>query len=208
LVRLFSELGLDTGWSAEEAERKLQAWEDEPLEWPIHIKSDGTKQPYIIKQPILASWLNEASDYWKWKLDHVFVCLRDWKEVAAHVTDIEQNRTLYDVFGLFEKHKFMKEEKLSREEMMEFFQMKAAAEVGKLMVQLAERETPYTLLMFPRTVTDPVYLYNKLIPVLPMGFGEFMEAFNKVADKKKVHYGKLKEEQDGSSGKDGQSDPV
>jgi len=190
LMRLFSELGMDTGWTSDEAAAAVEKQHDFPFEWPIHMGS-APGRPMILKHPMMVRWLEDAAAHWNWNVQWVFGCVRDPEAVAAHMYQQEQDTPRPEIPGYYERVRFLKsEEEMSKEDNLEFLRMSTASATGDLMYLVEKMEVPFSLILFPRSVTDPEYLYRKLVidGPLPIPFDDFMRAFNAVADAKKVHY--------------------
>ncbi len=190
IMRLLSELCEDTGWSPLRAEMAVEKQHDFPFEWPIEMGS-APDRPRILKHPMMVRWLEDAAVHWNWDVKHVFACVRNPEDIAAHIYQHEKDNPITEIEGYCERTSFLKgANEITEAETREYLRMNAASCTGDLMLQVARMEVPFTLLLFPRTVKDPYYLYAMLAPVLHgVGLYErFEEAFNKIADPSKVHY--------------------
>ena len=189
LIKLLSELGLDTGWTAEEVKEAVKHRPTSSFEWPVRGERSllHLPQPYILKHPHLCFDLRGRIERWDWNVEHVYVLLREWEHVASHKHQ--------QYFGREEqpqryRESFLKEGILTDTEFKEYHEMKAASAIGNIMIPLVEDNIPHTFIMFPRMITDPVYLFYRLNVVLgEMRYTDFLEGFNKIADVKEVHWG-------------------
>lgn len=192
IMYLLSELGLDTGWTSEQAAEDKAKYPDFFMEWRIDPESSSNK-PYILKMPMFSRWLKDAAEFWKWDVKHVFSCVRNSKDVASSIFIYEQDHSPAE--GA-ERVPFLKaKDEITEEETKLYLSIDAASCTGDLMYQAALMDVPVTTLLFPRMVTDPWYLYTKLVPVLhEVGpYDRFLMGFNKVADIKKVHHGRVQQ---------------
>lgn len=118
--------------------------------------ADNFEFPQVIKH--LGGFLNnlnEHIDRHKWKVKHIFFA------VASYDLQI--------------KH-YKKRRGASEEEIPEL-EKKYQNALGKGLIQLIERDHPFTIIRCPRTIKDPEYCYNKLKVVLPeeITFEKFKE---------------------------------
>lgn len=178
LMELLTELGLDTGYKPGEVGSG---------EWNVQ-HSDATLegQPYILKSPSFGTnkRILDLRERWDWNIEHVYILLREFDDVANNRWNSWRKKA-----GLPASDD---QEYKRKDEKWRGYKRKAARSVGCAVLQVASEEIPYTLLMFPRIVTDPQYLYDKMKHTLPdVGpYDKFLEVFNKIADINKVHWGK------------------
>ncbi len=181
-MKLLSELEFDTGFDAKDSS-VIAGYEGEKryhgFEWTIRGKHAEKKDmPYIIKDPYLCLDLPERAKKWDWDIEHVYVLLRDYKDIANHHWRFSGS----------------KQEDLNEEKFMEEYETKAAVFVGSIVQTVVREKIPHTFLRFPRMVTDPLYLWGDC-PLLKdnIPYGTFRDAFEKVADVNNVHWGLGKE---------------
>lgn len=184
LMELLSTLGLGTGyapgWQAIKEQKETRYID---LEWPVRGKYARKRMPYIIKGPMLCDDLLERAERWDWNIEHVYVLLRNWEDVAQNDYERYLRMIAIDPSRRWD---------MSKQKHMKWAKCEAASKIGNLMVQVVSKELPYTFMMFPRIVTDPTYLYGKLEFVLKgMSYDAFLEGFNAVADVSKVHWGEV-----------------
>lgn len=175
-MELLTELGFDTGYEPG----------TDVTEWNVqHSDAVLEGQPHIIKSPSFNknNRIRDLSDRWDWNVEHVYILLRDFEDVANNRWKRWRHKSSMPVIE--------DQEYKRNDEQWLTFKRQAAAGVGSLMLQVVSEDIPYTFLMFPRIVTDPQYLYDNLKHTLPdVGpYDRFLEAFNKVADTGKVHWG-------------------
>ena len=181
-MKLLSELGFDTGFDAEDSSVIAEYAGERPyrgFEWNIRGKRARKDNMHrIIKDPYLCLDLLERAEKWDWDIEHVYILLRNCKDVANHHWRFSGSR----------------HPELNEEEFMQDYEKKAGVFVGKIVYQVISEKIPHTFIMFPRIVTEPLYLWSHC-PLLKdnISYGTFRDAFEKVADVKNVHWGLEKE---------------
>ncbi len=181
-MKLLSEFGFDTGFDATDSSTvysyKGERGAYHGFEWKIrgrHASKD--RMPHIIKSPKICLDLLERANTWDWDIEHVYILLRDYKDVGnhkwhfRHPTKTGGTRDLPE-----EKYKNVYEEK-------------AARWVGKITYTVVSESIPYTFLMFPRIVTDPEYLWSTCELFKGMSYDRFKAGFDKIASVDDVHWG-------------------
>ncbi len=181
-MKLLSELGFDTGFDPTDPSTSHGYTGDKTykgFEWTIrgkHANKEG--QPRIIKDPHLCLDLMERAEKWDWDIEHVYILLRDYKDVANHHWHFRKdpNNTLVEA------------------EVKGSYELKAAKFVGNIVSTVVTESIPHTFLTFPQIVTEPLYLWAHC-PLITdnISYDTFRDAFDKVADVKKVHWGLEKE---------------
>ena len=170
VMRLLTDIGFDTGYTGTE--------ESHDYEWHIRgEQSSKEHQPRIIKDATLCLDLLKRTAKWDWEIDHVYIIMRDYTDVANHKFYNRHN----DEEGLANKDRYMKE-----------YKDKAAKYVGLLMWQLVSADISHSFLIFPRIVTDPEYFYNNCALLQEVSYETFKASFDRVVDVNKVHWGKEK----------------
>lgn len=102
--------------------------------------------------------LNEHIDRHNWEIKHIFLCMSSLD---------------------YQLHKYKKRRGYSTEEATERY----AKGLGQGLIQLVERDHPFTIVHSPRSILDPEYCYSKVNVVLgDMSYEEFL----------KVHQGQIK----------------
>jgi hypothetical protein len=172
LVRLLGELGLDTGITERNFDRKYFDHCKAGLEHDIL----DAKTPYIIKNPALCETLGPALATGRFVIDHAYIPIRELGEVAASratVGGVDGSRP----GGLWGTADPVKQGAV----MAQLFH--------GLVHTLVVNEIPHTFILFPRMVTDPKYTYRKLefLMTKVRAFGVFNEAFRRTADPSLVH---------------------
>jgi hypothetical protein len=183
-MKLLSELGFDTGFDASEPSVKPGSGDYTGFEWRIRGRYAVDKQPAIIKNPNLCRDLLERVERWDWKIDHVYILMRDYDDVANHLWNRRHEGRAEDT----EKEGKLKE-----------YKEIAARDIGNLMYQLVSEGIPHTFLLFPKIITDPKYLWLTCNLLRGVPYETFEAAFNKVADVNLVHWGLDKEKDYGKT---------
>lgn len=184
-MKLLSELGFDTGFDAADASSKRTYIGEKPwhgFEWTIRGKyARKDKMPRIIKSPKICLDLLDRAEKWDWEIEHIYILLRDYKDIAKHRWEYRHATKTGGIRDLpEEEHKQVNEEK-------------AARWVGEIVYTAVSEGIPYTFLMFPRIVVDPEYLWSTCDLFKDTPYRRFKAVFDKVADIRDVHWG-LEEE--------------
>jgi hypothetical protein len=167
VMRLLTDLGFDTGYAS--------PYEEHNYEWKIRGQyARKETQPRIIKNSGLCLDLLNRIDTWDWEVGHVYVIIRDYKDVANH--------------KFYNRHP--EEEGSAKQEWYnEEYITKAERYVGSLMWQLISEDISHSFLVFPRIVTDPWYFYDNCALLQEVSYETFKAGFDKIADTNKVHWG-------------------
>ncbi len=181
-MKLLSELGFDTGFDAGDSSDMVGYKGETPyhgFEWEIrgkHARQD--RMPCIIKSPKLCVDMLERAERWDWQIEHVYILLRKYEDVGSHYWRYGGARHIKT-----DEEKFLKE-----------YAEAAAQRVGNAVQNVVTANIPYTFLMFPRIVAEPLYLWSHC-PLLAdnISYETFRDAFDKVADVDLVHWGLEKE---------------
>lgn len=175
LVQLLTELGLDTGYS--NARQDLHANANAGMEQNIR----SADAPYIIKDPNIGDYLDPLMASGTVAIDHAFVPMRALFQAAQSRRDV-QARSNRDGFRYGVPGGLVQTKRPHEQEMV------LTKVLYRVMYILAYYDVPTTLLVFPRTVNDPQYLYRKLAPILGgIAFPGFRKAFRAVARPEMVH---------------------
>jgi hypothetical protein len=178
-VELLTELGFDTGFESGQVGSG---------EWNyMHSDAVLDGQPYIIKSPNFCkdSRILDMKERWGWHVDHVYVLLRDYDQVANNRW---KRWRFKSGLPLIEDQEYKVTDTRWRD-----YKKKASRAIGYLMLQLISEDIPYTFLLFPRIIKDPEYLWSNCALLQTLDYETFKAGFDKVADTNKVHWG-LKEE--------------
>jgi hypothetical protein len=171
LVRLLGELGLDTGITRRNWDRKYFEHCNAGLEHDIL----DPKTPYILKNPALCDTLAGALGTGRFVIDHAYVPIRELGDVVASRAQIggANGSVPGGLWGTSDPA-------CQRAVMAEMFH--------RLVHTLVANEIPHTFILFPRMVADPGYTYRKLAFLVGgIGPDAFGKAFARVADPALVH---------------------
>jgi hypothetical protein len=171
LVRLLTEVGLDTGITCKNWKRKYYPGSNAGLE---HNLLDP-ETPYIVKNPALCETLPDALATGRFVIDHVYVPIRDLETAAASRVRLggADGSVAGGLWGTSEPGE-------QRRVLAESFH--------KLVHVLVVHEIPHTFILFPRLVSDPAYLFARMAFVLQgISREDFDAAFNRIADRSLVH---------------------
>jgi len=171
LVRLLTELGLETGITRKNWHKKFYPECNAGLE---HDLLDPTT-PYIVKNPALCETLPAALATGRFVIDHVYIPIRELDEAtASRIRHGGENGSIPG--GLWKTA----DPSYQRTILAEYFH--------RLVHVLVVHEIPHTFMLFPRLVEDPAYTFAKLSYLLPGVTREAFDAvFARIADRSMVH---------------------
>jgi|HubBroStandDraft_2_1064218.scaffolds.fasta_scaffold194683_1 hypothetical protein len=171
LVRLFTELGLDTGYTRRNWTRDYFTHCDAGLEHDLA----GAGTPYIVKNPALCETLKSILAEGRVLVDHAIIPIRDLE--AAALSRIRVGGANESVPGGLLKNA---SPDLQKAVMAEMFH--------ELVHTLVVHDIPHTFLLFPRFACDPDYAYARLRPMLShIPIETFREAFTQVSNPALIH---------------------
>ena len=173
LVRLFTELGLDTGFSDPE---KFAAYFNVAANAGLEINPLKVHQsPYIVKDPRFVDYVAELTASGRYVVDHVFIPIRALEAAAMSRVHVAQ-RTGSHIGALWRTQ----QPHLQKAVLAETFY--------HLIYQLTVFQIPFTLVEFPRLVNDGDYAWEKLTFLTSVVEREmFLTAYRKGARPEDVH---------------------
>lgn len=163
LVQLLTRLGLDTGFSANELDGKLDPVGRAGLE--SNIRDDNA--PYVVKSPNISNYIDEILEHPDIVLDMVIVPIRDIDEATNSRVKVSEDNLakkgwLEKTFG--SKRGFAGGMmKTSNPQKQQFLLLKS---LSHLLVECAKYDQPVLMLHYPRLMDDSEYLFRKLKPIL------------------------------------------
>jgi hypothetical protein len=179
LVQLLTELGLDTGFPNAHAQIYPNA--NAGMEFDIRNPNNA---PYIVKSPGLCDYLDEALQGDEIVIDHAIIPMRDLYTAAQSrrtVTSKADPSLAVVPGGLWPTKETGSQEAKNQEWIL-------AGRLYNLIYTLAKHDIPVVLLLFPRVVNDPEYLYRKLRFVLgDISYDTFFKAFQAISRPELVH---------------------
>lgn len=179
LVQLLTELGLDTGFPHAQAQlyRNANAGMEHDIRNPHNA-------PYIVKSPGLCDYLDEALQGDDMIIDHAIIPMRDLYSAAQSRREVDSKADpSLDVVpgGLWPRMEKGLYASVNQEWIL-------AGKLYSLMYTLAKHDIPVMLLLFPRIVNDPEYLYQKLSFLLEnISYNTFLEAFQAIRKPDLIH---------------------
>jgi hypothetical protein len=165
---MFRGLGFDTGKHVEffRAERPNLFKENIEIHIPHVLKGTGGLCKNTFK------YIDENH----LEIEHIFFALRNFENTVRGRKKMSRNRGGY--------------KRLSEEQLDERIKYEIPHTIGNGLLNLIERDYPFTIVKFPESALDAEYCYNKLKVVLgDMSFENFKEAHAKVANPEKIHHG-------------------
>jgi len=168
LVELFTNLGFDTGFNADSLIDKKDSLGRAGLEHDLRLDDS----PYVVKDPWFCDYASEILSRSDIFLEHIFIPIRDLTAAAESRRFV--TRSGNKQISFLDKFKSLLGKKTtfagglwhtnslnngSQEEIL-------LAQLYKLMVAVSSTQCPVTLIKYPRSTKDALYLYEKLKPVL------------------------------------------
>lgn len=173
LVQLLTELGLDTGFPNAHA----QIYPNANAGMELDIRDPNA--PYIIKSPWLCDYLDEVLEGGEVVVDHAIIPMRDLYSAAQsrrNVTSQADPSLVNTPGGLWHTKEPGNQETI------------LALQLYELAHTLAKHDVPLVLLLFPRFITDPDYLYQRIRFVLgDINYDTFLKAFQVISQPELVH---------------------
>lgn len=168
LVRLLTELGLDTGFTRENWQQHVHAHSAAGMEKDL-LAPDA---PRIVKDPDLCERLPAILAEGRVVVEHALVPVRALEAAAASRVRIGANSP----GGLIGTDNAARQSAV------------LAERFHHLVETLVQYEIPHTFLAFPRFATDATYCYERLgFLIEGVTWPEFEAVFNRVADPKLIH---------------------
>jgi hypothetical protein len=157
LMWLFTELGLDTGFTIDECEAINSTTWKAGLE-----KMDLVHGPYIVKNPQLAHQIDKVHE----NVEYAIIPVRDLIAAAqSRVNNGDGRGGLWEATDLDTQIKYLEEVS------------------SKMFSDLDKFSIPYVTVEFPEFTSDPKYCYERLSYVLSdIKYDTFLAAHNKIMD--------------------------
>lgn len=172
LVQLLTELGLNTGFKKG---KLLDPHSHAGMELDIR----DPNAPYIIKSPWLCDYLDDVLEKEDIVVDHALIPVRDLYAAAQSRREITRHAKPGDADvpgGLWHTKNPGDQETI------------LVTQLYKLMFALAKHDVPLVLLFFPRLVSDPQYLYEKIGFLLgETQYDAFFQAFQRISRPEWIH---------------------
>jgi hypothetical protein len=151
MVEIMTKIGIDTGWTIEEAEQR-----ESYLEFTYQGKHKTHKekdQPYLLKHPEFCETLGYRTEKGNWFVDHVYIFIRPIDDCVSSWIALKQKKCdegwTWKADGTKQGKPRLVEEKIHRR-------------LGRLVYTLAEGDFPHTFVHFPRYATDFSYFIHTM----------------------------------------------
>jgi hypothetical protein len=175
LVQLLTELGLDTGFS------NVRSQIDPNCNAGMELDIREPNAPYIIKSPWLCDYLDEVLKGGNVVADYAIVPVRDLYSAAQSRRDVASKADPSLEPDSVPGGLWHTKEPGNQE-------MILTGQLYKLVYALAKYDVPIVLLLFPRFVNDPEYLYRKIGFALgDIKYDIFLKAFQVISQPELVH---------------------
>jgi hypothetical protein len=154
LVKLFTNLGLDTGFS----DTEIPTWSNchAGLEWDLRDEN----APYLVKSPWICDYIDEIVSDPGIVIDYAIIPMRSLAAAAESRRHVQAatSRNEYPEATPIPGGLWPTTEPIDQESVL-------AQKVHRLTTWLAKTEARLILVHYPRLTHDPFYLFNKLRPV-------------------------------------------
>lgn len=168
LVRLLTELGLDTGFTRDNWREHVHAHCSAGMEKDLNAPD----APRIVKDPDLCERLPGILAEGRIVVEHALVPVRDLASASASRVRI----------GAHAPGGIVGTEDARQQQAV------LAARFHHLVETLVQHDIPHTFLSFPRFACDPAYCFERLQFLLPgVSFADFAAVFARVSDPKLIH---------------------
>ncbi len=171
LLKLLTNLGLDTGYRPDELPTDTRS--NAGLE--LEIRDDDA--PYVVKSPWICDTIEEVVANPNIVIDYAIIPMRTLEAAAESRRHVERHnqRSPEGILpgGLWHTNDPGEQEAI------------LARQLHKLLVGLSKTDARVILLHYPRLTLDPVYLHEKLRPLV--GDRPFMEVFRETVRPSLVH---------------------
>ncbi len=183
IMRIFTELGIDTGFP------KGRTFDDTDgdcgghYEWRCRGSNAKTPFPYVIKEPQMCADIDLRIDALGLEVDHVYILLRRPGPQAAAL-EFMKSRTTRPKRAALRKHdpdSWMLNKNLNGRDLEKVTEAIATREL-QIVNLVAELDVPHTLVSYPRFASDLDYSYSKFKFVLER-YGISKKTFKKVCGK-------------------------
>jgi hypothetical protein len=177
LVKLLTNLGLDTGYQ----KNQMETWSNCNAGLERDLRDEDA--PYIVKSPWICDYIEEIVANHAVAIDYAIVPMRVLEAAAESRRHVERETKVLPLHcqtppgGLWHTTDPAQQESV------------LAHQFHKLCVGLAKTEASIILLHYPRLTRDPLYLFNKLQPILGRAISPstFRDVFAQTVDASLVH---------------------
>lgn len=177
IMRIFTELGIDTGFDKGRTFDEAEGDCGGHYEW----KCRGTRMekpfPYVIKEPQMCSDIDLRIDALGLEVDHVYILLRRPGPKAAAL-EFMKSRT--NRINIHDPDYYMSQKSLNGRDLDKVTEAIATREL-QLVNLVAELDVPHTLVSYPRFASDLEYSYSKFRFILEK-YGISKESFKEACD--------------------------
>ncbi len=156
LVQFFSALGLDTGFTPEQALHEVDPFSKAGLERWLSEE----RRPYIIKNPRLVDEIEEALNSGGISIDAAIIPMRDLFSAAESRREVYRGAEKRGAVALAQPGTLWKTTKAHNQEAV------LAVQFYCFLHPLVRHQVPIYFLDFPRFAGDPDYLIQSLAPFL------------------------------------------
>ena len=178
LVKLFTMLGLDTGFSPEDM--PVSPTSNAGLEW--ELRHEGA--PYIVKSPWICDYIEEVVANQLLVIDYAIIPMRTLEASAESRRHVEKitDPGMVPPGGGVPGGLWLTSDPTSQEAVL-------AQQLHNRLTGLAKTEARIILLHYPKLTLDFDYLFDKLQPVLGPGIAreKFLEVCRATVDPSLVH---------------------
>lgn len=184
LMQIFTELGLDTGFSKADFATDINSVSHGGLEFN-KSNVDLENLPRVLKSPYFFSFIDSILSNEKINIEHVFIPIRKLEDAARSRIRIQE---------IFEKESGQKSGgdiwpgALAGTDSKEDQEVVLGRQLTSLIMSLDNFSQPYSFLNFPKFAQSADYLFEKIRFLIPYtSFEFFYEIFYGLVDESKIH---------------------
>jgi hypothetical protein len=189
LVELLTHLKLDTGFLAKD----IKANKNEVANAGLELRIGDVANPYIVKDTWFCDYAQEVIDRPDIEIDYVFIPMRKIEAVSA--SRRLNNKLRFSKLKLVEKLKYLiwpypfegglKDTRSMKKGKQEAILLN---KFHNLLLVLSKKNIPITFIHFPEMTINPMYLYQKLKPILKdIEFDDFNSAYQETIQPNLIH---------------------
>ncbi len=154
LVKLLTNLGLDTGYQ----KNQMETWSNCNAGLERDLRDENS--PYIVKSPWICDYIEEVVANRTVVIDYAIIPMRVLEAAAESRRHVERETKVLPPHCLTPPGGLWHTTDPAQQESV------LAHQFHKLFVGLAKTQASIILLHYPRLTRDPLYLFNKLHPML------------------------------------------
>lgn len=170
LMKLFTALGVDTGFSLGKIDKSIDPVSHSGLDRNmVGLKKNGKRIPFLIKCPGFCDHSDKVLNDPGFLIKRIIIPFRDIREAS-------KSRIFVHKIGI-KKGALWGTSDICKQEMILFYK------INKLLLSISKYSVPVVLINYKKMIKDSLYLYNKIkFLINDVDFVFFDKVFNSVVD--------------------------